>query len=171
MNNRKSTGIDLIAERRRQQVEKGYTAVVDSHLPDGSLAMAAICYAMDEPLFMKTEQPGGVLYSDPWPFEPEFDRRVRCEGSVVYDLPLQDRIDQLAKAGALIAAEIDNLQFKNTLCSLSPCVDIAKVVAEKRTKAYFAEPEDDVNTYDESRLRSSTGFLATATGTIKKPAF
>ena len=168
MSDKKTPGVDLIASERYRQITKGYTPEIDARLPDGSLAMAAVCYAMDEQLFMKTEQTGGVLYSDPWPWDLKFDHRVKSDGVVVYKLPLQERIRQLAKAGALIAAEIDNLQFKSRLASssLSP----SPVIIKKAAKTYFAEPEDDVNTYEESRSRSSIGSPATATETTKKPA-
>jgi len=136
MSDKKPSGIDLIAAERYRQVAKGYTPEVDSKLPDGSLSMAAICYAMDEQLFMKTEQPNGVLYSDPWPWDSKFDHRRKIEGVVVYKLSLKERINQLVKAGALIAAELDSLQFKDEVPSL-------EVSPKKSLRTYFAEPDDD----------------------------
>ena len=171
MSEKKIPGVDLIASERHRQITKGYTPEIDARLPDGSLSMAAVCYAMDEQLFMTTEQSGGVLYSDPWPWDPEFDHRVKSDGDVVvYKLSLQERIKQLTKAGALIAAEIDNLQFKSRLASSSLSPSPSPVITKTATKTYFAEPEDGVNTYDESRSRSSIGSPATPIGTTTTPA-
>ena len=159
MSDKTTPGVDLIASERHRQIAKGYTLGIDACLPDGSLAMAAICYAMDEQLFMKTEQPGGVLYSDPWPWDPKFDHRVKSDGAFVYNLPLQERIKRLVKAGALIAAEIDSLQFK---------ISLSSVTTQKAVKTYFAEPEDGANAYEVSR--SITDYPVNTVETTKKPA-
>lgn len=145
MIDKKIPGVDLIASERHRQIAKGYTPEVDARLPDGSLAMAAVCYAMDEQLFMKTEQPGGaVLYSDPWPWDPKFDHRTKHKEVSVRDLPLQSRISLLVQAGALIAAEIDSLQFK---CGVKECAT-SKDAGPSSPKTYFAEPDDEgLNSY------------------------
>jgi hypothetical protein len=87
------TGIERIAaERKRQIEEEGWTAECDDQQEDGGLAKAAACYAYPK---------GGGLFSlkaflwpwaDGW-YKPTPDNRIR----------------ELEKAGALIAAEIDRL--------------------------------------------------------------
>lgn len=77
------TGIDLIAaERERQVSQEGYSAEHDQNHDDGSLAQAAACYCVGS----------HVVW---WPWKDGYKPR--------------DRISNLAKAGALIAAEIDRL--------------------------------------------------------------
>jgi hypothetical protein len=87
------TGIERIAaERTRQIEEEGYRPEIDDRWAGGQLAKAAICYAAEP-------QPG-EFFSDwriaAWPWDkgwwkPTPDNRIR----------------ELEKAGALIAAEID----------------------------------------------------------------
>jgi hypothetical protein len=95
------TGIDRIAaERKRQIKEEGFTAEHDNEFTSGHLAEAAICYAMPEEL---RNRPIGIrnptsLINELWPW------------SLVWYSPTPDnRIRELEKAGALIAAEIDRL--------------------------------------------------------------
>lgn len=110
------SGVERIAqERTRQLLEEGYTQESDAKLPDGSLAMAAVCYAMDEQLYFKEEFVGGFKLEDPWPWEQGYDKRRHNGNMVRYDLSRAERIAQLTKAGALIAAEIDNLLYKESL--------------------------------------------------------
>ncbi len=80
------TGIEIISEERQRQIsDKGWTIQHDDIHVDGELAQAAGCYV--------------IRMSYQWPWDD-------CE------LKLDDnnRIKELAKAGALIAAEIDRLQ-------------------------------------------------------------
>ena len=93
------TGIELIAdERTRQVAEEGWTPEHDAGHTDGELADAAACYAMTE-----YERAVSELYHDRryylWPFNEES-----------WKPSPNDRIRELVKAGALIAAEIDRLQ-------------------------------------------------------------
>lgn len=90
-------GLDYIksrfAERRLQASEK-----LDDLQTHGQLASAAACYA---------ETPGGRMTGMgdlpvTWPFPPQ-DWHPG-------DDSLEGRIEELARAGALIAAEIDRLQ-------------------------------------------------------------
>ena len=83
-----ATGVDLIADERRRQVdEEGYTAEHDAEHTD-DLALAAVSYAM--PWRIRGYRP--VLWPWDWRFwKPTPDDRVR----------------ELVKAGALIAAAID----------------------------------------------------------------
>lgn len=90
----------IAAERRRQIEEEGWSLERDVDLyPRGELAAAAVCYAV-EPRVRETEsfsRPDGIPYLWPWHsdwWKPSPDDRVR----------------ELEKAGALIAAEIDRIQ-------------------------------------------------------------
>lgn len=89
------TGIELIAEERQRQIEKeGYTSEHDdAHSPE-EFTMAAISYALPE--WLRWTYKGDCEW---WPFEIETFR------------PSPDnRVRELVKAGALIAAEIDRIQ-------------------------------------------------------------
>ena len=96
------TGIELITQERKRQIEKeGWSIETDMELqPCGELAIAAMCYASP---------------SDTGPFR--FFRGKTCPAVWPWDasswkpsLTKEGRIQELAKAGALIAAEIDRLQ-------------------------------------------------------------
>jgi hypothetical protein len=86
------TGAQRIAsERERQQAKLGWTVEHDAEHDDGSLAMAAVCYAAqaaDGRFYGEGGERGNVLRNPP---NDAF------------------RIRLLEKAGALIAAEIDRL--------------------------------------------------------------
>lgn len=83
-------GIELIeAERKRQIEEEGYDASHDWKHNSDELATAAAIYAM-------TEKYRQENIMNMWPFAPEY-----------YKPSPNDRIRELVKAGALIAAEID----------------------------------------------------------------
>ena len=106
-----ATGIELIAaERERQITELGYTAEHDAEHDDEDLAFAAACYAAPVPIFLMKLEEGGdpdraageVKWVEPWPIDWERDRRT-------YPLAKDLRLRQLAKAGALVAAEMDKL--------------------------------------------------------------
>jgi hypothetical protein len=88
------TGIELIAaERKRQIEEEGWTAEHDSQWEKGELAEAAAAYAIhpfQDAAFINWRK---LL----WPWDIEWYK------------PETDRIHELEKAGALIAAEIDRL--------------------------------------------------------------
>jgi len=98
-------GVELIATERRRQVEReGYVAEHDDEHADGELAHAAAAYAWTL---------GGVLTDGRmlhrrtmWPFEPESFKPA--EGGM--GDRILHRIHELAKAGALVAAEIDRLE-------------------------------------------------------------
>jgi hypothetical protein len=88
-----ATGVDLIAAERRRQVEaKGWTPEHDAEHTNDQLARAAACYAM--PAMYRA-------YIDPMcPADWPWHRGHWKPGN---------RLRELAKAGALIAAEIDRL--------------------------------------------------------------
>lgn len=88
----KNTGVDLIAiERKRQIEELGYDYTNDALYADNQLADAAICYAVD-PDHRDTEP-------FPWPWDEKYWKPTP-----------EDRVKELSKAGALIAAQIDYIQ-------------------------------------------------------------
>ena len=94
-----SSGVDMIAEeRRRQMAEEGHDESHDDGHSDGQLARAACCYASPVPLYEHTEWKRGHTFRDPWPWDLHDDKRGK-----------HTRLEELAKAGALIAAEIDRL--------------------------------------------------------------
>ena len=118
------SGADLIAaERQRQTEEEGWTPEHDDEHTDGSLALAAVCYATPIRLYEKYAHAAGFYMDDPWPdsWDHQWDKRLEygsCKKNRSRLPPDPDtyskkeRIDLLVKAGALIAAEIDRLQRK-----------------------------------------------------------
>jgi hypothetical protein len=96
--NKMSTGIELITEERQRQTEKeGWTAEHDARHESGDLAHAAAAYASAE-LYRRTTSKGYDNTPHIWPFEKKWWK------------PSPDnRIKELVKSGALIAAEIDRL--------------------------------------------------------------
>jgi hypothetical protein len=84
-------GVRLISkERQRHKEVEGWDDENDDKYVNGELADAAICYLVD-PQHRDTEP-------FPWPWDESWWK------------PSEDRIRELEKAGALIAAEIDRLQ-------------------------------------------------------------
>jgi hypothetical protein len=95
------TGIEIIAaERARQMRVEGYDAKHDDEHELGGLAQAAACYALMGWL-RRTNIADHERGNPPvmWPWD-----------SVYWKPTPKDRVRELAKAGALIAAEIDRLQ-------------------------------------------------------------
>lgn len=94
------TGLALIAkERKRQITQESWSAEHDDGHTDGALARAASCYAMTPKLREYTVPGFSNFFERYWPFEREYWK------------PTPDnRIRELVKAGALVAAEIDRLQ-------------------------------------------------------------
>ena len=98
------TGAELIAEERQRQIEvEGWTKKHDAQHKDGELAKAAICYAEPTPHYREVNRhvlfrvPNHVFWPQTWDlkwFKPT------------------NRIRDLVKAGALIAAEIDRLRLE-----------------------------------------------------------
>lgn len=111
------TGIELIAmERMRQVQQEGWTPEHDDEHDDGSLALAAICYAAPIPIFQcdkREGDEGNYVFVDPWPdsWDASWDKRPydHHRGKRIEPTP-EERVRMLVKAGALIAAEIDRLQ-------------------------------------------------------------
>lgn len=95
------SGVEIIAEERKRQIKvEGWTSEEDDLYTAGQLALAGATYAI--PTFCRDAY-GGYVYSTDvpimFPFSPEWWKPTP-----------DDRIRELAKAGALIAAEIDRLQ-------------------------------------------------------------
>lgn len=105
------TGVEIIADERKRQIEvKGWTEEYDSLYCDGELSNAAACYAMRKEcreIFLPDERDS--ILCELWPFEDKWWKPTP-----------DDRIRELAKAGALIAAEIDRIHNKtnNATCGL-----------------------------------------------------
>lgn len=88
------TGVDLITdERQRQITAEGWTPEHDAVHTDGSIAMAAACYALPDNERRK--------YQLSWP---------QSWGNNWWKPTPNDRVKELVKAGALIAAEIDRIR-------------------------------------------------------------
>jgi hypothetical protein len=104
------TGIELIAQERQRQIEvEGMTPEHDTQHKNGELALVAAYYAMDE------QQRFDELSTNDDPNEPPtafpWDKKW-------WKPSPENRIRELQKAGALIAAEIDRLQNDNIKSSL-----------------------------------------------------
>jgi hypothetical protein len=97
----------IAAERARQKGAEGWSDEHDSAHDNGELAWAAVCYAAPKAVYVERRGQDLVTFADPWPWEPSDDKRVRPYGTLKE--PTEQRIRQLEKAGALIAAEIDRL--------------------------------------------------------------
>lgn len=94
-------GVELIAaERERQIDEEGWTVDHDDDHVRDQMALAAMCYACPDGLDLRS--PGNPWKGNPpigWPWDARW-----------WKPSPDDRIRELVKAGALIAAEIDRLQ-------------------------------------------------------------
>lgn len=91
------TGIELIAEERKRQIEvEGWTQEHDAKYVDLQLPFAAIAYAIPDGL-------ESVNRKHYWPWNKKWWKPTP-----------NNRVRELQKAGALIAAEIDRLQSKKT---------------------------------------------------------
>lgn len=93
-------GIELIAQERARQLEvKGWAPEFDAQWIKEELAKAAICYALppadDDKLGSEAQR--DELIKVIWPWDVKWWKPT-------------DRVKDLAKAGALIAAEIDRIQ-------------------------------------------------------------
>lgn len=87
-------GIELISDERKRQIEEeGYSLNDDKLLlGDGELTCAAIAYAM--------ETVNSTMAKNYFPWDKKFFKP-------------KDKLRNLVRAGALIAAEIDKLQNQN----------------------------------------------------------
>jgi len=88
----------IAAERQRQIESEGWTPEHDNTHHRDQLAWAAVCYAAPAAIRREARHPNRTVFLDPWPWSTKWDKRGRT-----------DRVRDLEKAGALIAAEIDRL--------------------------------------------------------------
>ena len=86
---------DVLAERRRQIEEEGWTPQHDDNWPSGTLSLAAACYAMPKQDRQSKHGSGVSVWRALWPFDGWWKP--------------SDRRRDLVKAGALILAEIERL--------------------------------------------------------------
>lgn len=92
------TGIELIAEERERQIhQEGWGASHDSEHTGEELATAGALYAMPAKFRQLDNSFVGVPIRWPW-------QRIWWKPSP------ENRVKELVKAGALIAAEIDRIQ-------------------------------------------------------------
>lgn len=92
----KKSGADLIAEeRKRHEAVEGWASSHDDEHIFGEMAKAAACYAIPN-----DERRGLIHFRNIWPIE--WDPKY-------WKPSPDDRVKELIKAGALIAAEIDRL--------------------------------------------------------------
>ena len=99
------TGVELIAiERKRQIEELGYDYANNDFYGNEQLAKAGACYALPE--YYRDKHLDIIE-------DPEYDNLLSAiwPWNIIYWKPTaEDRIKELAKAGALIAAQIDYIQ-------------------------------------------------------------
>ena len=115
---KKLSGIELITKERERQITKeGRTPEHDDEHERGELASAAVCYASPFQPFVLDKRRDYYQFIDAYPpsWSQEWNKRRYSNagwGDLVEnkDLPMNKRIRNLVKAGALIAAEIDRLQ-------------------------------------------------------------
>lgn len=95
---KKKSGIELISEERKRQIEvEGWTNDHDSKYYTGQLVYAASCYLVyDYPHWAECVE--AIPIPKMWPWAKEWWKPTP-----------ENRIRELQKAGALIAAEIDRL--------------------------------------------------------------
>lgn len=97
------SGIEIIEEERNRHFKVGgYTPEQYVEFADESMAYAAACYAIPANSRNVYAGPGGIsnILRILWP---------KSWSSVWWEPSPENRIKELAKAGALIAAEIDRL--------------------------------------------------------------
>ena len=124
------TGAELIAEERQRQIEvEGWTKEHDAQHKNGELAKAAICYA--DPNTYYHQENKIMMYRVPNRFWPK-------KWDIRWFKPT-DRIRDLVKAGALIAAEIDRLQLEKKneqkpSDNVEPKFKIGDIIINKKSK-------------------------------------
>jgi len=100
-------------ERHRQVQQEGFRIEHDDKLVDEELAWAALCYIAPSQVYLMGERTADdgrkeVVLRDPWPTNTALvDKRRKRKRR--RKLTRKQRIRDLEKAGALIAAEIDRL--------------------------------------------------------------
>lgn len=96
------TGVEMIADERKRQIEvEGWTAEHDASHKNNELALVAMCYAEPRKYYNPVNRLLKFRVPNPGIWPREWDKKW---------FKPKDRIRDLVKAGALIAAEIDRLQ-------------------------------------------------------------
>lgn len=122
------TGAELIAAERQRQIDvENWTPEHDDEHGNGELIAAARCYAK----FAQYQPNGTADGSHPqwWPWDEEWWK------------PSDDKIRNLVKGGALIAAEIDRLQRKAEADQATLEVRNRQVALEELLKQPTSDPE------------------------------
>lgn len=101
----------IAVERDRQREKLGWTEEHDDDHDGGQLALAAACYAAasaNTPILSAAVSNAGTYYfRDPFPWDFDDDSRPRDDDRALVKPTDEEALRLLAKAGALIAAEID----------------------------------------------------------------
>jgi hypothetical protein len=130
-----SPAVDLIAAERARQIEEiGYTPEHDTAHP-GDCARAAIVYTRDHDR-RTWDEVADKPYD--WPWSPESYR------------PSSDRVRELTKAGALVAAEIDRIQFdrQKGLASSEDAFEVTTSTPKHAAQPRSYDPESDTDLED-----------------------
>ena len=107
-----SEGVKRIATERQRQIDvEGWTPDHDDEHGGGEMAWAAVAYAAPGAIYrssgfrdLRHARGGGeISFIDPWPWDRGWDKRTKHAPNRL------QRIRDLEKAGALIAAELDRL--------------------------------------------------------------
>lgn len=99
---------DVLAERKRQIEQEGWTPEHDSAHRDGSLSQAAACYASNAATWLGMVQSGAKNLMDAGRYAELSPLRLRWPWAAEWWKPKTPRRD-LVRAGALILAEIERL--------------------------------------------------------------
>lgn len=105
MDDIKKTGVEIIAEERATHPQRGFDIEHDAQHTDGAIADMAAIYACTH---RETELRDLTIRQMIWGNAPTWPYEETRNAD--WFTPQPDRIKELAKAGALIAAEIDRLQ-------------------------------------------------------------
>jgi hypothetical protein len=121
---------ELVLQERRRQVEaEGFDHAHDDKHCRSELALAAACYSAPFPIFQLIRNRDDFIFTDPWPWTRSWDKRPRNPGTShpnhikllppggllnIDQTPPEDRMRCLAKAGALILAEMERLKRLNS---------------------------------------------------------
>lgn len=87
---------DIVTERLRQIEVEGWTPQLDDDHREGTLALAAACYALPDAELRSRHSSGVALSVALWPWDREWFKR-------------RDRRRDLVKAAALLVAEIERM--------------------------------------------------------------
>jgi len=139
-----TTGIELISKERERQINKeGWTKEHDAEHCFGELANAAACYAMTD--FYKNRDMVSIWCEDGttrrvpvmWPWDGQWWKPTQ-----------NDRIKELVKAGALIAAEIDRLLAQKDKDELAKKVSKPQGMNDKQYDIMLKHLQDQIEKND-----------------------